>query len=124
MVVNAVTKSGTNQFHGSVFDILGNDKFNSRLFRSGSIKPRVRYNQFGGDVGGPVVIPHLYDGKDKTYFYFNYEGIEQPASTLISGGIPPTEAQKRGDFSALATPIIDPVTAEPFSRKHYPSKQA
>jgi len=72
MVVNAVTKGGTNQFHGSLFDILGNDKFNSRLFRSGSTKPRVRYNQFGGDIGGPVVIPHLYNGKDKTYFYVNY----------------------------------------------------
>ena len=114
MVVNAVTKSGTNQLHGSLFDILGNDKFNSRLFRSGSIKPRVRYNQFGGDVGGPVVIPHLYNGKDNTYFYFNYEGIEQPGSTLISGGIPPTAAQKRGDFSALPTPITDPSTGSPF----------
>lgn len=123
MVVNAVTKGGTSQFHGSLFDILGNDKFNSRLFRSGSVKPRVRYNQFGGDIGGPVIIPHLYDGKEKTYFYFNYEGIEQPGATLISGGIPPTVAQKNGDFSALSTPIIDPVTRTPFPGNIIPSNR-
>lgn len=121
LVVNAVTKSGTNQFHGSLFDTLGNDKFNARSFTAGPKKAKLRYNQFGGDVGGPVVLPHIYNGKDKTYFYFNYEGIRLPQSAVVSGGLPPTAAQKTGDFSALSTPIIDPTTGQQFSYNGAPN---
>ena len=121
MVVNAVSKSGTNEIHGSVFDILGNDKFNSRTFNSAATKAPLRYNQFGGDIGGPVIFPHLYNGTNRTFFYFDYEGIRQPQSTLIAGGIPPTEAQKAGDFSALSTPIIDPETHNPFPGNMIPA---
>lgn len=123
MVVNAVTKNGTNAFHGQVFEILGNDKLNSRLFNSPTLKPPLRYNQFGGDIGGPVRIPKLYNGLDKTFFYFNYEGLRLPASTLIQGGIPPTAAEKAGDFSALSTILKDPTTRSPFPNNRIPTSR-
>ncbi|MEO8659152.1 MAG: carboxypeptidase regulatory-like domain-containing protein [Bryobacteraceae bacterium] len=121
MVVNAVTKSGNNLYHGQAFEILGNDKFNSRLFNSPSAKPPLRYNQFGGDIGGPVRIPGLYDGRNKTFFYFDYEGLRLPTSTLIQGGLPPTAAQKAGDFSAVSGTIIDPTTRLPFPGNKIPT---
>jgi hypothetical protein len=114
LVVNAVTKSGTNDIHGEGYETWGNDILNTRTFNSPSEKPIVRYNQFGANVGGPVRIPWLYNGRDKTFFFFHYEGIRQPGTTSVAGGIPPTTAQRGGDFSALGEPIIDPVTLEPF----------
>lgn len=84
-----VTRSGTNQWHGTAFDYLRNNVFDANdwfnnYFQKG--KPAERQNDFGGTVGGPVDIPHLYNGKDKTFFFFSYEGLRlaqpQPA-TLV-----------------------------------------
>ena len=75
-VVSAVTVSGTNQFHGSLYEFLRNDKLDARNFFDGNTPPPFRMNQFGGAIGGPVDLPH-YSGKDKTFFFFNYEGQRQ-----------------------------------------------
>jgi hypothetical protein len=85
-----VTRSGTNDFHGTAFDYLRNDVFdaNDRFNDSlGVPKSALRQNDFGGTLGGPVLIPGLYDGKDKTFFFVSYEGLRldqpQPAASNI-----------------------------------------
>ena len=71
-VINIVTKSGTNQLHGSLYEFVRNDAFDSRNTFALKVAP-FRYNQFGGTLGGPVVIPKLYDGRNRSFFFFNYE---------------------------------------------------
>ena len=73
-VVNAVTKSGTNQLHGEVYEFLRNDVLDSRNFFSTS-RPIYKHNQFGFTLGGPIVVPKIYNGKDKTFFFVDYEGL-------------------------------------------------
>jgi len=82
-----LTRSGTNRWHGSVFDYLRNDIFDASDWFNGFFnqpKPPLRQNDFGGTLGGPIVIPGTYDGRDKTFFFFSYEGLRliqpQPAS--------------------------------------------
>jgi len=73
-----VTRSGTNQLHGSLFDYLRNDVFDANDWfadRAGQPKPPERQNDFGGTLGGPVVIPRLYNGNDRTFFFLSYEGL-------------------------------------------------
>ena len=79
-VVNIATKSGTNQFHGSLYEFLRNDAFDSRSFFNAS-KPALRQNQFGGSVGGPVL-------KNRTFFFFSYEGYRQLNPSSILNRIP------------------------------------
>src|SRR2546426_1661393 len=71
-IINFTTKSGTNEIHGSLFEFFRNDKLNARGFypRTRSI---VRQNNFGGTAGGPVFLPKLYDGRNKSFFFFSYE---------------------------------------------------
>jgi hypothetical protein len=74
--INVVTRSGTNDLHGSVYEFFRNDVFNANGYFNNLNKvarPELRYHDFGGTVGGPVVIPHLYDGHDKTFFFFSEE---------------------------------------------------
>jgi len=123
-------KSGTNVLHGSVFDHLGNDKLNARSFFQPRRTP-YRQNEGGFTLGGPVVIPHIYNGKDKTFFFaslgvfFSRYGA---SNSIISI---PTQAFLRGDFSGLVNaagvqiPIYDPATTQPdgnggFVRTQFP----
>lgn len=103
--VNVATKSGTNQIHGSLFEFLRNDRLQPRnpiapLDSSGRPgRGKLRFNQFGGTVGGPVWIPKIYNGKDKTFFFFSYEGLR--TNTLgPSFGRVLTAAERAGDFSS------------------------
>ena len=101
--VNAVIKSGTNGLHGDVYEFDRNSAFFADSFfvnATGAAKPVERYNRYGGAVGGPVYIPKVYNGKDKTFFFFAYEGFttETPTPGLTTV---PTAAEKEGDFSAL-----------------------
>ncbi|MDQ6704789.1 MAG: carboxypeptidase-like regulatory domain-containing protein, partial [Acidobacteriota bacterium] len=75
-VLNATTKSGTNEFHGVLFEFLRNDKLDARNFFA-LTRDVLKRNQFGGGVGGPLSIPKLYSGKDRTFFFVNYEGMRQ-----------------------------------------------
>src|SRR5713101_250892 len=84
------TKSGTNQFHGTAYDYLRNDVFDARDWFTNYFalkKPAIRQNDFGGTLGGPVKVPGLYNGKDKTFFFVSYEGLRltspQPAATIF-----------------------------------------
>ena len=112
-VVNVVTRSGTNQFHGNLFEFLRNDKFNARPFFAARRGQNVQ-NQFGATIGGPVWIPGVYQGRDRTFFFFGWESIRQRntnSSAAIVIGRVPTPAERRGQFD---TPVRDPLTNNPF----------
>ena len=110
-VINVTTKAGTNQIHGDAFEFLrnsaldANDWFNKRA--GNKIAP-FRMNQFGGTLGGPVVVPRLYNGHDRTFFFASYQGTTRvKGSTFIT--TVPTAAQKMGNFQGLKT-IYNPYT--------------
>jgi len=102
--INSDTKSGTNSLHGTAYDYVQNDIFNAKPWLNpvGNPTPKMRFNQFGGVVSGPVVIPFLYDGRDKTFFMGSYEGLRQYSQSLTSGfGTVPTLKMRNGDFSEV-----------------------
>ncbi len=108
--ISVISKSGTNDFHGSLFEFDRNDFFDAQsYFNSGA--QTLRQNQFGFVVDGPVRIPWLYNGKDKTFFMANYEGWRVRALSNAGFTNVPTPAELAGDFS---TPVTDPTTGEPF----------
>src|ERR1700730_5003611 len=105
---NATTKSGTNRYHGGVFEFFRNEKLDARNYFSAT-RAILKRNQFGGDIGGPLSIPHLYNGRDKTFFFVDYEGQRLSQGLVINSTVP-TDAQRLGDFSGLGKPIYDPLT--------------
>jgi len=106
---NSTTKSGTNHLHGGVFEFIRNNIFDARNYFSLN-RAVLKRNQFGGDIGGPLTIPHLYQGKDRTFFFVDYEA-QRLVQGLVEGGTVPTNAQRSGDFSATGlNPIYDPLT--------------
>ena len=105
-VIDVITKSGSNEFHGSLFEFLRNDKLNAKPWLA-STRPPLRRNQFGGTLGGPIV-------KDKTFFFGTYSGLRQRRQQFRNTAIVPTAAERTGDFSASARRPIDPLTRQPF----------
>jgi hypothetical protein len=117
-IVNIIYKSGTNDLHGTVYDFLRNSYLDANNFfadRFGFALPSFKRNQFGFSLGGPVIIPKLYNGRNKTFFFVDYEGLRQDSATSLLTTVP-TLAARGGDFSADATsagaPIViyDPTT--------------
>lgn len=102
-VVQMTTKSGTNQFHGALYEYFRNDDLQAKPFFS-KTNPELRYNLFGASLGGPIK-------KDKTQFFFNYEGRRQTTTVTQIINVP-TPAEITGDFSAFSTPVIDPYTGK------------
>jgi hypothetical protein len=98
--VTTISKSGTNHLHGGIFEYHQNAAFDAIPFGADS-KPELIGNDFGGTVGGPVVIPHLYNGHDRTFFFGTYEGFRLPQSTPEQY-IVPTALMKQGNFNYLA----------------------
>jgi hypothetical protein len=108
--INVVTKSGSNALHGDVYEFLRNDAFNANNYfnnLAGVPRPLLRYNDFGGTVGGPVVIPHLYNGKDKTFFFFSQE-FRREVQYATAMAYVPTTAELAGNFTSSY--IQNPVT--------------
>ena len=101
-IVNAVIKSGTNQLHGSAWEFLRNNKLDGRNYFDAPGKPAPQYqqNQFGATFGGPVVLPHWYDGRGRTFFFVDYEGYRVRQAQTQTAFVPPT-AWRTGDFSSL-----------------------
>ena len=117
-VVNAVLKGGANTLHGSLYEFFRNDKLNANSFAGNAAKNArgvMRWNQPGFVIDGPVHIPKIYNGKDKTFFMLNMEWIRN-ASPLPYTASYPTPAERKGDFSSLVNatgaPVIiyDPMT--------------
>jgi hypothetical protein len=98
-VVNATIKSGSNGFHGDLYEFFRNDKMDAINYFA-TTKPEYRQNQFGATFGGPVVIPHVYDGHDKTFFFVDYAGLRSRQGLTLTGYVP-TVAERSGDFSSL-----------------------
>ena len=123
-VIDVITKSGTNSLHGSVFEFLRNSAMDARNFFSpkGTAFPSFRLNQFGGSLGGPVVLPKLYNGKNKTFFFVDYEGYRRDSQQLLLGNIP-TVKMRTGDFTETAN-VYDPLTTRAsgsgFTRDQFP----
>lgn len=114
-IVNVVTKSGTNQVHGAGWELLRNNDLDADNALTHKKTP-LRQNQFGGNIGGPVVIPHLYDGRGKTFFFGSYEGFRERTSSEAFS-FTPTAAERQGDFSAISTPLYNPFTIQPDPSK-------
>lgn len=106
--VSVVTKSGTNQYHGALWEYLRNQVMDSTGYFEKSLPP-LRQNQYGASVGGPLSIPKLYNGKNRTFFYAAWEAFKY-RSVQETGTLGPTAEMRAGDFSALAVPIYDPAT--------------
>src|SRR5271165_4532647 len=104
-IVNAVIKSGTNQIHGSAWEFLRNNKLDGRNYFDDPTKPVPQYqqNRFGVTFGGPVVLPHLYDGRNRTFFFADYEGYRVRQAQTQTAFVPPTAPSdwRTGDFSSL-----------------------
>ncbi|MCS7026542.1 MAG: carboxypeptidase regulatory-like domain-containing protein [Bryobacteraceae bacterium] len=127
-IVNAVTRSGTNEFHGTLFEYLRNQAFNAANFfapiRNGvKVGDGLKRNQFGGVLGGPVLIPKLYNGKDKSFFFVSYQATLQRQAPTEVLRVVPTAAQRAGDFSALNRPIRDPLANAPYPGNRIPASQ-
>ncbi|HUI43090.1 MAG TPA: carboxypeptidase regulatory-like domain-containing protein, partial [Terriglobia bacterium] len=101
--VNIVTKSGTNHYHGTLYEYLRNSALDARNYFEPTV-PGFQRNQFGASVGGPLSIPHVYDGHDKTFFFVNYEGLRDLHSFFSRAHVP-SLAERSGDFSADYNPL-------------------
>jgi hypothetical protein len=110
-VVNIITKSGTNNFRGSLFEFFRNDRFDTKDFFS-TTKPELKQNQFGGSLGGPLRT-------DRTFFFADVEGFRQQQG-IVNLITLPTARMRGGDFSELSVPIYDPSTRTPFSGNQIP----
>ena len=122
-VVTATTQAGTNDYHGSVYEFLRNDKLNANGWnnnRLGLSRSAFHANQYGFSLGGPVTVPKLYNGRDKTFFFVNFEEYPQRTPAPISDSLP-TLAERGGDFSQTIgsdgnlIKIYDPTTTQPVA---------
>ena len=102
-VLNATIKSGTNQLHGAIWEFFRNDKLDAADFfeNAGGIKKgKLRQNQFGFSAGGPVVIPRLFNGRNKVFFFGDYEGLRRVQGTVLTGSVP-TVAERNSGYTNL-----------------------
>jgi len=132
-VISVVTKSGTNSFHGTVYEFLRNSKLDSNSFfanRGGVPLGSLKRNQYGFTLGGPVVLPKLYNGRDRTFFFMDYEGFRESQLATANFTVP-TALERTGDFSRTTTAagalivVYDPATlrevsAGTFTRTAFP----
>lgn len=122
--INMVTRTGGNKFHGTAYDYLQNDIFNSYSFGSNRSLPKsqVRYNLFGGVVSGPVIIPFLYNGRDKTFFTASYEGLRQSNASFMQGTVL-TNRMRTLDFGELLTSSSPVQLKDPTTGKTVPGNR-
>ena len=117
-VVNIVTKGGTNQYHGDLFEYVRNRVLNAADYFSyvNGVKTQdfLKRNQFGGTFNGPVRIPHLYDGREKTFFSFGVQATRFRNKANGGTATLPTPAQLAGTFTGVPSPIKNPFTMQPY----------
>jgi hypothetical protein len=122
--VTFTTKGGTNNFHGSLFEYFQNDALDATVLNFSSKAPK-RFNTFGGSLGGPLSIPKLYDGHNKTFFFVDYEGNRKRTSQAEQFLVP-TAAERAGNLSDLVSPsnpLIDPLSGNPFPNNSIPASR-
>jgi hypothetical protein len=116
----AALKSGTNQWHSTLFEFNRNNSFAARTFFQPGAVARLNYNQFGGTFGGPVALPKIYNGRNRTFFFVNYEGNRTRSGGAGFAFVPDANL-RTGDFSAAGNPIIyDPATYDATTRTRQP----
>ena len=114
-VLNATIKSGTNELHGAAWEFFRNDKLDAADFfeNAGGIpKGELRQNQFGFTAGGPVVIPKLYNGRNKLFFFGDYEGFRRVQGTILTGSVP-TAAERASGYTNFQDLITGQSSAAP-----------
>jgi hypothetical protein len=136
-ILTAAGRSGTNELHGSVYEFFRNNVLNANGWtnnRNLLNRNPVRHNEYGFAIGGPVFVPHVYDGRNKTFFFFNFEQIQDRAPDNITATVP-TAAQRAGDFSQTfsggnlikiydpASTMADPAKPGSFIRTQFPNNQ-
>jgi hypothetical protein len=122
--INVVTKSGTNAPHGAIFDFFQDDALDQRAYFENPADPKNprRRNQFGFQMDGPVMLPKVYDGRNRTFFMGAYEGVR--ANGLNSAFVSvPTALMRQGNFSEISTVIRDPFTRQPYPGNIIPRSQ-
>jgi hypothetical protein len=135
-VINVVTKSGTNKIHGDAFEFIRNNHLDANNWfneLAGIQLPQFKRNQFGGTVGGPIYIPHLFEQRDKLFFFASYEGLRQGTPLTLTTSIP-TADFKQGNFSemlgsqigtdALGRPVLSGQLYNPFTTRAVTAGQA
>ncbi len=136
-ILTAAGRSGTNEIHGSAYEFFRNDLLNANGWtnnRNGLKRNPVRHNEYGFSLGGPIYLPHVYNGKNKTFFFFNFEQIPDRAPDNVTANVPTVE-QRIGDFSQTTSGgsqirIYDPLTTVPnpsvsgsYIRTQFPNNQ-
>jgi hypothetical protein len=117
--ISVTTKSGTNDLHGALFDYYQSQRLDANTWlnnKLGRRKPIYHRNDFGANAGGPIYLPKIYDGRNKSWFFFSYEGYRFPSTSGVSQLTIPTQQMIAGDFSqwkkadGALIPIYDPTT--------------
>jgi outer membrane receptor protein involved in Fe transport len=119
-VIEYLTRSGTNELHGNATMLVRNTQFDARAYNASSVG-RDQQWELALSLGGPVYIPKLYNGRNKTFFFFNYTGFRQAPGGNPSTTTVPTTQERSGNFSDLGYPIYDPTTHQPFAGNTIPT---
>ncbi len=123
-VINVVTRSGTNEFHGAAWEFVRNNVFDARNFflqPNQTIAP-LRRNQFGVAAGGPILLPKIYNGKNRTFVFGNFE-LNRVRRGLFRTAAVPSTTQRTGDLSSLGKALTDPTSGQPFPNAVIPGNR-
>lgn len=116
--VNLITRSGTNTLHGAAWEFNRNNTFSAlpafTPYAPNRTTARLNRNQFGANIGGPIILPKIYNGKDKSFFFFNWESGRLIQGTVGTAAFIAPLPYRTGDFSGAAAKIYDPQTGQPF----------
>lgn len=119
--ITTISKSGANDYHGALFWYHQNKAFDSRAFNQVRLPAKIG-NTFGATLGGPVLLPKLYNGRNRTFFFFTWESFRFPRQATVTNDVP-TAAMKNGDFSGEGVTLRDPFTAQPFAGNLIPASR-
>jgi hypothetical protein len=112
--VIVVTASGANQFHGELFEFNRSKGTSAKpFFGAGKARPPYERNEYGGNFSGPITIPHLYNGKDRSFFFVDFEGFRLSQSASVNSQ-QPTALERQGIFTEFTQPVINPATGTAF----------
>ncbi len=123
--VTVITKSGGNQLHGSLFEYRQGSDVNANSFFNNARKVKqspYRFDQYGGTLGGPVYLPKVYNGRDRSFFFFDYERMPRRSPSSLSGQTIATPNQVQGNFAGSNT-IYDPLSGQPFANNQIPDSR-
>ncbi|MFN7937698.1 MAG: carboxypeptidase regulatory-like domain-containing protein [Bryobacteraceae bacterium] len=121
-VVSGVTRSGTNSLHGSAWEFLRNDSMDARSFFLPQVS-KLRFHQYGVTAGGPVFVPKLYNGRNRSFWFFSYQGLRIREDQISGVSVPATPDELRGDFSRVAGGVRDPLTNVAFPNGQIPTSR-